>query len=104
VALNVDGDRLAMEVAVATSADRLLIFSDTPGFMRNVSDPSSLLPRIRLSDIDAALAFAGGRAGVKLRAAAQAVQRGVAAVGILDGRGERPLTDALKGAGTWIQA
>jgi len=32
LAINVDGDRLAMEVGVALGADRLLIFADTPGF------------------------------------------------------------------------
>src|SRR5207253_10432772 len=38
VAINVDGDRLAMEIATALKAERLLIFADTPGFMRDVRD------------------------------------------------------------------
>src|SRR5207245_603657 len=43
VAINVDGDRLAMEVSAALSAGRLLIFADTPGFLRDPADPASLV-------------------------------------------------------------
>ena len=104
VAINVDGDRLAMEVSAALSAGRLLIFADTPGFLRDPDDPASLVERIRGDEIDALFASARGRARVKLLAARQALQRGIGAVGLVDGRRERPLTDALEGAGTWISA
>src|SRR3989442_5421406 len=36
IAINVDGDRLAMEIASALQAKRLLIFPHTPGFMLDV--------------------------------------------------------------------
>ena len=102
VAINVDGDRLAMEVAVALGSDRLLIFADTPGFLRDPDDPLSLVERIRGDEVDALFASARGRARVKLLAAQRALQRGIGAVGLVDGRRDRPLTDALEGAGTWI--
>ena len=102
VAINVDGDRLAMEIAVALEAERLLIFADTPGFMRDVSDERSVIATIRLDEVDSVAGFGKGRARVKLLAAAQAVRRGIQAVGLLDGRGEHPLTRALEGAGTWV--
>ena len=46
--------------------------------------------------------YGKGRARVKLRAAGQAIRRGIQAVGLLDGRGEHPLTRAFEGAGTWV--
>jgi len=104
VAINVDGDRLAMEVACALGAERLLIFADTPGFMRDPQDPATLIPKIRIAEIEDVVGYGKGRARVKLLAAAEAVRRGVQAVGLLDGRRDRPLTDALEGAGTWITA
>jgi acetylglutamate/LysW-gamma-L-alpha-aminoadipate kinase len=102
VAINVDGDRLAMEIAVAVDAERLLIFADTPGFMRDPNDEQTVIPAIRLDQIDDVVSFGKGRARVKLLAAGQAVRRGIKAVGLLDGRGDHPLTRAFEGAGTWI--
>jgi len=102
VAINVDGDRLAMELAVAFGAERLLIFSDMPGFLRDPADASTVIPRITAATLDEALASARGRGRVKLVAAGSAVARGVGAVGLVDGTRERPLTDALAGAGSWV--
>lgn len=102
VAINVDGDRLAMEVAVALQAERLLIFADTPGFMRDVADQGSVIPVIKLDEVDGLAHYGKGRARVKLLSAAQAIRRGIQAVGLLDGRGDHPLTRAFEGAGTWI--
>jgi acetylglutamate/LysW-gamma-L-alpha-aminoadipate kinase len=104
VAINVDGDRLAMEVATALRAERLLIFADTPGFMRDLADEGSVIPSIHLDEVDSLAGYAEGRARVKLLAAAQAIRRGIQAVGLLDGRGEHPLTRAFEGAGTWVTA
>src|SRR5947209_12675538 len=41
-AINVDGDKLAMEVAVALGAESLLIFSNTPGLLADLDDPGSV--------------------------------------------------------------
>ena len=103
VAINVDGDRLAMELAVALKAERLLIFADTPGFMRDVKDERSVISMIHLDEVDSMADYGKGRARVKLLAAAQAVRRGIDAVGLLDGRGDHPLARALEGAGTWVR-
>jgi acetylglutamate/LysW-gamma-L-alpha-aminoadipate kinase len=102
VAINVDGDRLAMEIATRLKAERLLIFADTPGFMRDVSDDRSVIPLIHLDEVERVAEYGKGRARVKLLAAAQAIRRGIQAVGLLDGRGEHPLTRAFEGAGTWV--
>lgn len=103
-AINVDGDRLAMELAVAVGAERLLIFADTPGLLRDVADPRSLILRLGVGDIEGAFAYARGRARTKLIAAQKALAGGVASVILADGRIERPLQAALRGAGTWIGA
>ena len=102
VAINVDGDRLAMEIATALKAERLLIFADTPGFMRDVTDERSVIPLIHLDEVERMAEYGKGRARVKLLAAGQAIRRGIQAVGLLDGRGEHPLTRAFEGAGTWV--
>src|SRR5256886_9155094 len=62
VAINVDGDRLAMEIATALQAERLLIFADTPGFMRDVSDEASVIPTIRLDEVERVAEYGKGRA------------------------------------------
>ena len=91
-----------LEIAVALGAERLLIFADTPGFMRDVRDERSVIPLIRIDEVEAVADYAKGRARVKLLAAAQAIGRGIQAVGLLDGRGEHPLIRAFEGAGTWV--
>jgi acetylglutamate/LysW-gamma-L-alpha-aminoadipate kinase len=101
-AINVDGDRLAAEVAIAVGAERLLILMNVPGLLGDPADPSTLIPRLGREQIDTHLPLARGRARVKLLAARRALKGGVAAVVLGDGRGERPLRHALDGAGTWI--
>lgn len=103
-AINVDGDRLAAAIAVAVGAERLMIFSDTAGLLRDPGDDTSVITRIPATRIGEYGGVARGRAMVKVRAAAAAVSGGVSAVGLVDGRGENPLTRALAGAGTWIAA
>jgi acetylglutamate/LysW-gamma-L-alpha-aminoadipate kinase len=103
-AINVDGDRLAAEVAIALGAQRLVILMNVPGLLRNPADEASLIPRLGLNDIETHLPLARGRARVKLLAARRALEGGVLAVVLGDGRGERPLTRALGGSGTWIAA
>jgi acetylglutamate/LysW-gamma-L-alpha-aminoadipate kinase len=103
-AINVDGDRLAAEVAVALGAQRLLILMNVPGLLRDPADEGSLVPHLGPDEIEAHLPLAQGRARVKLLAARRALEGGVPAVVLGDGRGERPLARALRGAGTWIGA
>jgi acetylglutamate/LysW-gamma-L-alpha-aminoadipate kinase len=101
-AINVDGDKLATEVAVALGADRLLIFSNTPGLLADLNDEGSLVRSISLADMAAAEAFARGRMKKKVLAARDAVERGVGRVVFADARVARPIARALDGAGTTI--
>jgi acetylglutamate/LysW-gamma-L-alpha-aminoadipate kinase len=90
-AINVDGDRLAAEIAV------------TPGLLRDPSDETSLIGRLTTREAERLIPDIGGRARVKLRASAEARIRGVGAVCVADGRVPRPLFSALSGEGTWVR-
>lgn len=103
-AINVDGDKLATEIAVALGADQLLIFSNTPGLLADVSDEASLVTAISLANMAEANALAQGRMKKKVLAAQDAVERGVGRVVFADARVERPIARALEGAGTTISA
>lgn len=102
-AINIDGDKLAAEIAVALRAERLLIFADTPGLLRDAGDEASLITSVSEDDVEVLVAATGGRARSKLRAAASARQRGVATVRLVDGRSDEPLAAALRGAGTLLR-
>ena len=97
--LNVDGDLAAAAIARALDADALLILSNVPGLLRELADPTSLVARFTLAEIDRYDAYAGGRMKKKLLAA-QAAQ--VARVILADSRVDAPIDAALAGGGTHI--
>jgi acetylglutamate/LysW-gamma-L-alpha-aminoadipate kinase len=103
-AINVDGDKLATEIAVALGADQLLVFSNTPGLLADVQDETSLVTAISLANMTEANAMAQGRMKKKVGAAQDAIERGVGQVIFADARIEQPITRALAGAGTTIRA
>ena len=100
--INVDGDKLALELAIAIGAEAMLFFSDTPGLLRDRDDETSLIRDIDVSDPNAALSFAKGRMVVKVEAAIGAVNRGVGRVVFSDARVEGPVSRALAGEGTIV--
>lgn len=99
-AINVDGDRLAAEVAITMNADGLYIFTDTPGILRDVTDPTTVIARLTPDDADAT--GLSGRVRPKLRAAYHARECGVAEVRVAYGLGDHPVRAAIAGAGTSI--
>lgn len=101
--INVDGDKLALELATVLGADGLIFFSDTPGLLADVRDESSLVEEIDADAPESALASAGGRMVVKVEAALGAVERGVGRVVFADGRIDAPVTAALAGRGTTVR-
>jgi acetylglutamate/LysW-gamma-L-alpha-aminoadipate kinase len=102
-AINVDGDRLAAEIAVSLGASRLMIFADTPGLLRDPADETTIIQRLSTDDAEALLSAIGGRARIKLRAVTEARRRGVGSACVADGRAARPLFSAMAGAGTWVR-
>jgi acetylglutamate/LysW-gamma-L-alpha-aminoadipate kinase len=103
VPINVDGDKLALELATALGADGLLFFSDTPGLLRDRNDESSLISEIDAAHPESALTAAAGRMTVKVEAALGAIERGVGRVVFADGRVANPITAALAGRGTTVR-
>jgi len=103
VPINVDGDKLALEIAEALGAEGLLFFSDTPGLLADRFDESSLIQSIDASQPESALSAAAGRMIVKVESAIEAVERGVGQVIFADARVPEPITSALAGKGTVVQ-
>ncbi len=101
--INVDGDRAAAVIADALGADRLVILSNTPGFLEDAEDEDTLIPRLAREDIDEAIAtHARDRMKKKLLGAKEALEVGVGKVILGDGRIPGPVTAALRGQGTVI--
>ncbi len=106
-AINVDGDKLAMQLAVALQAEALVILSNTPGLLRDVRDPDSLIATVDVSDpasVEAAMTAAQGRMKKKVEAGCKAVQAGIGRVVFADARVPQPIRRALAGAGTVLTA
>jgi acetylglutamate/LysW-gamma-L-alpha-aminoadipate kinase len=103
VPINIDGDKLALELAETLGASHLLFFSDTPGLLADRDDETTLIREIDADAPEAALGAAGGRMVVKVEAALAAISRGVGRVVFADGRVERPVSRALGGEGTVVR-
>ena len=97
--LNVDGDLVAAEIARSVQADTLIILSNVPGLLQNVDDAKSLIPTIRLAELNQYENIALGRMKKKLIAAQTANIREVI---LADSRLANPIDAALNGAGTHI--
>lgn len=106
-AINVDGDKLSLRVAIALKADALVILSNTAGLLGDVNDPSSLIREIDIADdasLTAAMEAAGGRMKKKVQAGVDAVTAGIGKVVFADARVGRPISNALAGEGTVVLA
>ncbi len=99
---NVNADTVAAEIAVALQALKLLILTDTPGVLRDVDDPSTLVSFADPHDLRALMdagALSGGMRP-KVEACIQAATRGVERTHIIDGRApDSILFEVFTGAG-----
>jgi acetylglutamate/LysW-gamma-L-alpha-aminoadipate kinase len=106
-AINVDGDKLALRLALALNANALVILSNTAGLLADVTDPASLIRQIDVASddsIEAAMTAAGGRMKKKVQAGIDAVREGIPLVVFGDANVERPITAAMGGHGTQLLA
>jgi acetylglutamate kinase len=104
---NINADEAAGSVAGAIGAYKLVLLTDVPGWLRDPDDPESLIGQATTGEVDDALAQVQGGMAPKLRACVDAIDAGVSAAHILDGRVPHSLllelfTDA--GIGTKIEA
>ena len=87
-AWNINADSAAGEVAAALKAEKLVFLTDTPGVLRDVADPESLIHQLPTSEIQALRSqgvIAGGMIP-KIEACLKALDHGVGKTHIIDGR------------------
>jgi acetylglutamate kinase len=102
---NVNADEAAGAVAGAMGAYKVIFLTDVPGWLANPEDPDSRIARATAEQVRDALPQLSGGMGPKLSACVEAIDAGVSAAHILDGRLAHSLllelfTDA--GIGTMI--
>jgi acetylglutamate kinase len=83
---NVNADEAAAAVARALGAYKLMFLTDVPGWLRDPSDPSSVISETGADEVEAALDGTGGGMRPKLRACLDAIHGGVGYAHIVDGR------------------
>jgi len=105
--LNVNADTMAAEIAVAIGAAKLLLVTQTPGILRDLDDPESLLHWTDLAELESlgkSGAFSGGMRP-KVTAVQHALAGGVPRVHIIDGRRDGALLEEVfttDGCGTLV--
>jgi acetylglutamate kinase len=102
---NVNADEAAGAVAGAMGAYKVIFLTDVPGWLANPEDPDSRIARATAEQVRDALPQLSGGMAPKLSACVEAIDAGVSAAHILDGRLAHSLllelfTDA--GIGTMI--
>lgn len=103
-ALNVDGDRAAGAVAAQLNAHTLLLLSNVPGLLRDVDDPTSIIPRIARAELSARDNNAArDRMKKKLLGAQEALEGGVQRIVLGSANLPSPVQSALAGQGTVIE-
>ncbi len=100
IAINVDADRAAAATAKALGADELLLLSNVPGLLQDLTDPDSLIELVDQDTMSVAQDAAKGRMKNKVLAAQEAIEGGVNRVTIGSAGGERPIERARGGVGT----
>jgi acetylglutamate kinase len=83
---NVNADEAAGAVAEAINAYKVIFLTDVEGWLENASDPASLISETNAKEVRSRLPELSGGMRPKLAACAHAVERGVSAAHIIDGR------------------
>ena len=85
---NINADTMAGEIASAFQAEKLIVLTDTRGILQDLSDDDSLIPTIRIREVDQFVkegCIAGGMLP-KVEACTTALIGGVYKTHIIDGR------------------
>ena len=83
---NINADEAAGAVARALGAHKVMFLTDVAGWMRDPQDPKSLVSAASADQVQAALPHTEGGMRPKLAACLDAIQGGVSAAHIVDGR------------------
>ena len=109
ISLNINADYVAGEIAAAINAEKLILLTDTPGILKDLNNPKSLIRNLNLKQarkyIEENIISEGMKP--KTECCIRAIAQGVKATHIIDGRIEHALlleifTDT--GKGTMISA
>jgi acetylglutamate kinase len=86
--LNVNADTVAASLAGALAVSGAIFLTDTPGVLRDASDPSSVIPELTAAEVQALIAEGVIHGGMipKVEACLQALEAGASSAVILDGR------------------
>ncbi|MBP5697128.1 MAG: acetylglutamate kinase [Treponema sp.] len=104
---NINADTAAAKIAVALKAEKFVQLTNVPGVLRDVNDPSSLIQRIHLADVQGFIddgTIAGGMIP-KIECCMLALNGGVPRTHIIDGRVPHSLLIEMfsdRGIGTMI--
>ena len=85
---NINADTAAEKLAVALKAKKLILLTDVCGLMRDPKDDSTLIPRLKISEVPALIkegVISGGMIP-KVDCCVEAVRQGVERANIQDGR------------------
>ena len=109
VSLNINADYVAGEIAASINAEKLILLTDTPGILKDIKDPNSLMKQINLKEarkcIEENIISEGMKP--KTECCIRALAQGIKAAHIIDGRIEHALLLEIftnAGIGTMINA
>ena len=105
--LNLNADTAAGEVASAVNAEKLIFLTDVPGVLRDPSDPTTLIQKIRVSEVPGLIeeGIISGGMIPKIQNCVKAIENGVKPCHLIDGRKEHAMLYELfttNGIGTMI--
>lgn len=85
---NINADTAAAEIAASLGAENIITLTDIPGLMKDVNDKNSLIPEIRVDEIDSLIESGVIYGGMipKVRSLEVAVRSGVKKAVMIDGR------------------
>jgi acetylglutamate kinase len=85
---NINADTVAGEIAAALGAEKLILLTDTAGILRDYHDPSTLIPKLTISQARTLIdeGVVSGGMIPKVACCVRSLAQGVRAAHILDGR------------------
>jgi acetylglutamate kinase len=104
---NCNADIAAAQAAIALKAKRLVFMSDVPGLLRNPKNPDSVIPHLKVAEMDELRKIGIIDQGMipKVESAVTAVKSGVEKVSFVDGRAQHSVLLEIftdEGVGTEI--